>query len=66
MKNDNCSMMKIKQKFEAPRILREMELSPEGLLMASVVDTGVKLETTGQKVENHDFSGSEFNHEWSE
>ena len=59
-------MMKNKQKFEAPRILREVELCPEGVLLASVVDTGVKLETTGQKVENHDFSGSEFNHEWTE
>ena len=60
-------MMKTKQKFEAPRILREVELCPEGVLLASVVDNdGVKLETTGQKVENHDFSGSDFNHVWTE
>lgn len=59
-------MMKTKQKFESPMVLREVEICPEGVLLVSVVDTGVKLETTGQKVENHNFEGGEFNHEWTE
>lgn len=40
-------------------------LQTEGFFLASLVDTEVTLESTGQKVENHDFSGSEFNHEWT-
>ena len=58
-------MMKTKQRFESPRVLNELMLQTEGFFLASVVDTEVTLESTGQKVENHDFSGSEFNHEWT-
>ena len=57
-------MMKQKQKFESPRVMGELRLEPEGVLLVSIVDTKVTVETTGQKVENHDFSGSEFNHDW--
>ena len=57
-------MMKQKQIFESPRVMGELRLEPEGVLLVSIVDTKVTVETTGQKVENHDFSGSEFNHEW--
>lgn len=42
----------------------ELRLEPEGVLLVSIVDTKVTVETTGQKVENHDFSGETFNHEW--
>ena len=57
-------MMKHKQKFESPRVMGELRLEPEGVLLVSIVDTKVTVETTGQKVENHDFSGETFNHEW--
>ena len=43
----------------------ELRLEPEGVLLVSIVDTKVTVETTGQKVENHDFSGEAFNHEWT-
>ena len=43
----------------------ELRLQPEGVLLVSIVDKEVTVETTGQKVENHNFSGSEFNHEWT-
>ncbi len=56
--------MKQKQKFESPRVVGELRLKPEGVLLVSIVDTEVTVETTGQKVENHDFSGETFNHEW--
>ena len=58
-------MMKTKQRFESPRVLSELMLQPEVFFLASLVDTEVTLESTGQKVENHDFSDSEFNHEWT-
>lgn len=58
-------MMKQKQKFESPRVMGELRLQPEGVLLVSIVDKEVTVETTGQKVENHNFSGSEFNHEWT-
>jgi len=58
-------MMKTKQRFESPRVLNELMLQTEGFFLASVVDTEITLESTGQKVENHDFSESEFNHEWT-
>ena len=56
--------MNQKQIFESPRVMGELRLEPEGVLLVSIVDTKVTVETTGQKVENHDFSGSEFNHDW--
>ena len=58
-------MMKTKQKFESPRVLGELDIQPSCVLLASVVDTKITIESTGQKVENHDFSGSGFNHEWT-
>lgn len=59
-------MMKTKQKFESPRILGELRLDPSTVLLASIVDTEVTLETTGQKVESHNFADENggFNHEW--
>lgn len=59
------NMMKTKKRFESPRVLSELMLQTEGFFLASVVDTEITLESTGQKVENHDFSESEFNHEWT-
>ena len=57
-------MMKTKQNFESPRILGELRLDPSTILLTSLVDTKVTIETTGQKVENHNFSQPEFNHDW--
>ena len=58
--------MKQKQKFESPRVMGELRLQPEGVLLVSIVDTEVTVETTGQKVENHNFADENggFNHEW--
>ena len=58
-------MMKTKQRVESPVILGELRLDPSTVLLTSIVDTEVTVETTGQKVENHNFEGSEFNHEWT-
>ena len=58
-------MIETKRKFESPRVLGELEIQPACVLLASVVDTKITIESTGQKVENHDFSGSDFNHEWT-
>ena len=58
-------MMKAKKKFESPRVLGELPMSPAGVLLGSLADR-VTIETTGQKVENYDFSHNEFNHEWTE
>ena len=46
-------------------ILGELRLDPSSVILASIVDTEVTVETTGQKVENHNFEGGEFNHEWT-
>ena len=52
--------------YEAPAILREVDLQVEGeILTGSVVDTTTVV-STGQEVEEYDFSQSDFNHDWKD
>ena len=49
--------------YESPAILREVALVPKNALLAgSVVEMNVT--STGQEVQDLDFSGSGFNHDW--
>ena len=56
----------IKKFYMAPAILREVNLQVEGeILTGSVVDTTTVV-STGQEVEEYDFSQSDFNHDWKD
>ena len=56
--------MKQKKQFVRPGILQELTLLPESpILQGSVVDNTV-IVSTGQDVENHDFSDESFDHQW--
>lgn len=49
--------------YETPAILRRVALVPKNALLAgSVVEMNVT--STGQEVQDLDFSGSGFNHDW--
>lgn len=49
--------------YESPAILREVALAPKkALLDGSVVEMNVT--STGQEVQDLNFSGSGFNHDW--
>lgn len=56
--------MKQKKQFTRPAILQELSLLPETPILAGSVVDNVTVYSTGQEVENHDFSGDVFNHEW--
>ena len=52
--------------YEAPAILREVDLQVEGeILTGSVVDTTTVV-STGQEVETYNFGSEGFNHEWTD
>ena len=54
----------MKKQFVKPVVLAELSLQGDKpILEGSVVDT-TTIVSTGQAVENHDFSGTEFNHQW--
>ena len=54
---------KCKKAYVLPAILREVALVPKNALLAgSVVEMNVT--STGQEVQDLDFSGSGFNHDW--
>lgn len=56
--------MKQKKQFTRPAILQELTLLPESpILQGSTVDNTV-IVSTGQDVENHDFSDESFDHQW--
>ena len=56
--------MKKKKQFIRPEILLELSLlGDKPILEGSVVDN-TTIVSTGQAVENHDFSGEAFNHQW--
>ena len=58
--------MKRKKVYRSPAILREVLLQPEvELLGGSVVDKTM-VQSTGQEVEEYDFSQPEFNHDWKD
>ena len=56
--------MKQKKQFTRPAILQELSLLPDSPILAGSVVDNVTVYSTGQEVENHDFSGEDFNHEW--
>ena len=54
----------IEKTYKAPAILREVNLQVEGeILTGSVVDTTTVV-STGQEVEEFDFSDTQFNQDW--
>ena len=56
--------MAMKKQFVKPVVLGELSLQGDKpILEGSVVDN-TTIVSTGQVVENHDFSGSGFNHHW--
>lgn len=56
--------MKKKKQFVKPAVLEEVSLQLESpILEGSVVDNTTII-STGQQVETHDFSGSDFNFQW--
>ncbi len=56
--------MKRKQPYKAPAILREVRLQLEGELLSGSVVDHIEVTSMGQDVENIDFSGDTFNHDW--
>ena len=56
--------MKKKKQFIRPEILLEMNLQGDKPILEGSVADDVTIVSTGQAVENHDFSGTEFNHQW--
>ena len=58
--------MKQKKQFTRPAILQELSLLPDTPILAGSVVDNTTILSTGQTVENYDFSPeqSDFNHEW--
>ena len=56
--------MKTRKRFERPAILRELALTGDApILQGSVADNTV-IVSAGQEVQEHNFSGNDFNHQW--
>ena len=58
--------MKQKKQFTRPAVLQELSLLPDTPILAGSVVDNTTILSTGQTVENYDFSPeqSDFNHEW--
>ena len=56
--------MKQKKQFTRPAILQELSLLPDSPILAGSVVDNTTIVSTGQEVQEHDFSGGDFNHEW--
>ena len=56
--------MKKKKQFIRPEILLELNLQGDKPILEGSVADDVTIVSTGQAVENHDFSGETFNHQW--
>lgn len=58
--------MKQKKQFTRPAVLQELSLLPDSPILAGSVVDNTTILSTGQTVENYDFSPeqSDFNHEW--
>lgn len=52
--------------FKPARILARLPLETEGELLAGSVVDKMRVESTGQEVEEYNFSDSSFNHSWEE
>ena len=62
--------METKKHYQAPRVLRQVEVSPEtSLLATSIVDESLEILSDGQKVTDIDASGTgtggfDWNNKW--
>jgi hypothetical protein len=58
--------MKQKKQFTRPAILQELSLLPDTPILQGSVSDNVTVATTGQEVQDYDFSGEDpiFNHDW--
>ena len=56
--------MKQKKQFVMPAVLQELSLLPDMPILAGSLVDNATIVSTGQEVEEHDFSGSDFNHDW--
>ena len=56
--------MKQKKHFVRPAVLQELSLLPDMPILAGSLVDNATIVSTGQDVENYDFSGDDFNHEW--
>ena len=59
-------MMKQYRKYVAPAILRETALAPAWQLMASSTVDQTTVVSTGQPVDNIEWSTDDFNHTWGD
>ena len=56
--------MKQKKQVTRPAVLQELSLLPDSPILAGSVVDNTTIVSTGQEVEQHDFSGEDFNHNW--
>ena len=56
--------MKKKKQFVRPAVLQDLSLLPETPILAGSVVDNATIVSTGQEVENYDFSVEDFNHNW--
>lgn len=58
--------MKKRKLYESPAHLREINVyACLGVLSCSIVDNA-SITSTGQQVDNYDFGGADFNHNWED
>ena len=56
--------MKQKKQFVRPAVLQELSLLPDSLILAGSIVDNTTVVSTGQAVENYNFSSDDFNHQW--
>ena len=56
--------MKIKKQFERPMLLRELAITGDGPILQGSVSDNTTIVSTGQQVQEYNFSGNDFNHQW--
>ncbi len=55
----------MKRPYAAPGVIRETEFSADSaILVESLVNNVSEIKSTGQEVENYDFSSDSFNQTW--
>lgn len=57
-------MMKQKQLFVRPAVLQDFALLPETSILQGSVSDNTTVVSTGQEVQEYDFSGDNYNHQW--
>lgn len=56
--------MGTKKTYSAPAILRLVDFAPQEALLAGSIVKDAQVTSIGQKVDDYDFSGTTFNHDW--